>query len=130
MTRRLHRPSSANAICERFGLIGDIACGHFLGVTMEAEFKILEGLELELMASSTRHNADRLEHLLADEFQECGKLGRIYHKHDLILMLTEAAPAVIAGENFKFTALSNESVWVHLPVALQWYQGQSTFSLD
>jgi len=53
--------------------------------------KTLLGLELELLSPQVRASDVRLDALLAQEMVEFGSSGRIYHKHSIISLLTQAA---------------------------------------
>ncbi|HAQ48986.1 MAG TPA: DUF4440 domain-containing protein, partial [Glaciecola sp.] len=48
------------------------------------EFGIIKQLELELSNPATRKSKDRLDVLLADDFEEIGKSGTRYSKTDII----------------------------------------------
>lgn len=47
----------------------------------------LKSLEIELLQSETRHNLDRINMLLADDFFECGKSGDLFGKKECLSSL-------------------------------------------
>jgi hypothetical protein len=53
------------------------------------EVALLRGLEEELLKPEVRRSADRLSHLLADEFVEFGSSGRIFDKRQIIESLKQ-----------------------------------------
>jgi hypothetical protein len=50
---------------------------------------LIKNLELELLQFNTRHNYTRINELLADDFFECGKTGKIFGKKECL----ESLPA-------------------------------------
>ena len=54
---------------------------------MPEDFASIETLERELVRADTRHDAVRLGELLADDFMETGKSGRVFDKTTVIDML-------------------------------------------
>jgi hypothetical protein len=68
----------------------------------------LRALELELLESTTRKNAERVSDLLSDSFQEFGSSGRIYSKRDIILALQEETPISISLSDFEMKLLSDQ----------------------
>ena len=79
---------------------------------MKDTFALIETLELEIATQSSRKNSARLAQLLADDFQEFGKSGKIYSKEQIIALLSDEAPREIALSNFTFKALANDAVLV------------------
>jgi hypothetical protein len=51
--------------------------------------ELLKNLELELLSFECRHNTVRIDELLADDFFECGKTGKIFGKKECL----ESLPA-------------------------------------
>ncbi len=49
----------------------------------------LKQLEIELLSFGTRHNPERIDELLADDFFECGKTGKMFGKKECLEWLPE-----------------------------------------
>ncbi len=79
---------------------------------MENEYLKLERLEQELADAGTRKSIKRLARLLADDFEEVGKSGRIFTKKDLLSMLTTEKYQKIVLNDFRFRPLSETSILV------------------
>ena len=75
-----------------------------------ALFEKLKSLEIELSTQSTRKNKERISTLLADDFCEFGKSGRIFDKASIIQLLKDETPNDIQFSNFKFKQLSESVV--------------------
>jgi hypothetical protein len=61
------------------------------------EKESLTQLELELLSFECRHNTDRIEELLADDFFECGKHGDQFGKREVI----DSLPKESDGKKFE-----------------------------
>lgn len=79
---------------------------------MKDAFTLIEKLEREIATQSISKNSARLNQLLADDFQEFGKSGKIYSKDQIVAMLSDAAPGKIEMSNLKFKALAGDVVLV------------------
>jgi len=77
---------------------------------LNKNFKTIQALELELISLDARKNIDRLERLLSEDFEECGKSGNIFNKADIISSLLGEEYQKISLNNFRFIALSNHSI--------------------
>lgn len=75
----------------------------------------IRSLELELLTSATRKNAERVSTLLADDFREFGSSGRVYSKKDIISALQLESPVIIS-------AVDVEISWLAEHVALVTYK--------
>ncbi len=73
-------------------------------------FENLKSLEIELSTQSIRKNSERISMLLADDFCEFGKSGRVFDKASIIQLLKEETPYEIQFSNFKFKHLSENVV--------------------
>ena len=51
--------------------------------------ELLKNLELELLTFECRHNPARIDELLADDFFECGKTGKMFGKKECLEDLPE-----------------------------------------
>jgi hypothetical protein len=75
----------------------------------------IQALELELLTSATRKNAERVSALLAEDFREFGSSGRVYSKKDIISTLQLETPFIIS-------AVDVEISWLAEHVALVTYK--------
>ena len=76
------------------------------------EFGIIKQLELELSNPATRKSKDRLDVLLADDFEEIGKSGTRYSKTDIINELVNEEPCDFSSHNFSFVLLAKNCILV------------------
>jgi hypothetical protein len=60
----------------------------------------LQELEASLLTNAVRKDAARVAELLADEFREFGKSGRVYSKAEILALLQDEAGARIAMKDF------------------------------
>lgn len=79
---------------------------------MDGDFEIIKGLELELASSEGRKNLERLAKLLSEDFEECGKSGKVFNKTDIINLLGNEEYQKIGFSNFRFTKISDAAVLV------------------
>ena len=79
---------------------------------MNNDFKTVQKLEFELISLDVRKNIDRLETLLSEDFEECGKSGNIFNKEDVIYSLLNEDYQKISLSNFRFVQISNDSILV------------------
>ncbi len=71
----------------------------------------LKSLEIELLQSGTRHNQDRINILLADDFFECGKSGDQFGKKECLYSLSnEDTKKTLEYSNMTVHMLS-ENLW-------------------
>ena len=81
-----------------------------LGSSME--FDTIRNLELELNDLATRKNKQRLEVLIADEFEEVGKSGKRFSKSDIINELVNEESVAFSAHDFSFVVLAKDCVLV------------------
>ena len=76
------------------------------------DFVIIRNLELELASLEGRRNIDRLALLFSEDFEECGKSGKIFNKADIVDLLLNEEYQKISFSNFRFTNLSDTAILV------------------
>ncbi len=74
--------------------------------------QLLKSLELELVTPGVRGNPQRLNELLADDFQEVGSSGKIYRKQEVIELLSGDNSTGYSLSDFQFTSLASNCVLV------------------
>lgn len=79
----------------------------------------LQQLEEELLRPDVRANADRIAHLLADDFREFGASGHLYDKTSVIAQLAHEQPCTLSLTDFACQQLTPE-------IALVTYRAQRT----
>ena len=75
-------------------------------------FDLIKQLELELSDPSIRKDRERLDQLLADDFEEVGKSGKKYTKADIIELLINEENISFSVQDFNFVSLSDDCVLV------------------
>jgi hypothetical protein len=68
--------------------------------------EILERFEQELWHQETRFNKQRMNELLAQDFFEFGRSGRVYQRQDTIAAMPQTIDAVFALPEFQIRLLS------------------------
>jgi hypothetical protein len=64
-------------------------------MAVQRDLDLIQGLEKELFKQTVRGSSDEVDKLLADNFVEFGRSGRVYHKEEVIRSLAaESAGAV------------------------------------
>ena len=76
------------------------------------DFEIIRNLELELASLQGRKNIDRLALLFSEDFEECGKSGKIFNKADIVELLIKEEYQKMSSSNFRFTKLSDTAILV------------------
>ncbi len=105
-------------------------------------FQTLIDLELELVSPSTRTSTERLDELIADDFEEFGSSGRVIRKKDVldfdgpipkyklgafsVRLLGEGAALVKYSANLLGSVSYRSSVWVKFRHGWQLLHHQST----
>jgi len=79
---------------------------------MHQDFIQIEALENELIQESTKKDAQRLSELLADDFEEIGKSGKVYCREDYIASIPNSTHEKISLQGFRFKKLSETVVFV------------------
>jgi hypothetical protein len=57
-------------------------------MAVQRDLDLIQGLEKELFKQAVRGSSDEVGKLLADNFVEFGRSGRVYHKEEVIRSLT------------------------------------------
>lgn len=74
---------------------------------------LMKSLELSFFDFSIRHSSDKLNELVAEDFIEYGRSGKIFNKQEIIgLLLNSEAPSVKL-EDFKTKLLSRDILLVN-----------------
>ena len=73
---------------------------------------LIERLEEELWCEETRFNLERMEEIIAQDFFEFGRSGRIYKRSDTLCIPPQPIKAVIPLLDFKARALAKNVVQV------------------
>ena len=79
---------------------------------MRNDFKIIKKLEVELASKDTRRNKELLSELLAEDFEEIGKSGKIFSKSDVLASLPNQGYQEIQLSQFRFVKLVDNIVLV------------------
>jgi hypothetical protein len=66
----------------------------------------LSTLERRLHDPSVRRDLAEVDRLLAGDFREFGKSGRVYDKAAILALLANQAPALIASDDFALTLIA------------------------
>jgi aminoglycoside 6'-N-acetyltransferase len=74
---------------------------------------LLEGLEQELLQTATRKSKKKLNLLLADDFKEFSKSGKIYTKQDILGTLPSELSHKFIATNFETIELSPDVVLIN-----------------
>lgn len=82
-------------------------------------------LEMELLSMDTRRDAERLNELIADEFTEIGKTGRIYTKKKVIEALNDEDDFEAEIVSWKVTFLT-DTIALAIYTVLQ-HKGENNF---
>lgn len=77
-------------------------------VTSVKDWEQFKRLEESLLRQGTRFDRDHLERVLADDFFEFGKSGRVYQRGDIISTPSQPLEAVILLPNFSMRLLSED----------------------
>ena len=72
--------------------------------------ELLISFELELLSYDARHNPARIDELLADDFFECGKTGKMFGKKECLEWLPEEKEKKLDAKNISVHMLS-EDIW-------------------
>ena len=70
--------------------------------------ELLISLELELHTSECRQNPERIDKLLADDFFECGKTGKMFGKKECLESLPAEKDKKITAKDISVHMLSGE----------------------
>lgn len=73
---------------------------------MNAIQELLQSLELELLTYECRHNPQRIDELLADDFFECGKTGTMFGKKECLEWLPAEKDKKITAKDISVHILS------------------------
>ena len=79
---------------------------------MRNDFKIIKKLEIELASKDTRRSKELLSELLAEDFEEIGKSGKIFSKSDVLASLPNQGYQEIQLSQFRFVKLVDNIVLV------------------
>lgn len=86
----------------------------------------IRGLELELLTSATRKNAERVAALLSDDFREFGSSGRVYTKDEIIATLQQEPDTPISAVDVEVRLLSDHVALVTYKSIVALPEGEST----
>lgn len=70
------------------------------------EKTLLQQLEIELLDYDTRHNPKRVDELLADDFFECGKTGKMFGKKECLEWLPNEETKAFTARDMTVALLS------------------------
>ena len=71
--------------------------------------EVLLALELRLLDPPVRRDRSQVDALLAPEFREVGRSGRLYNKQDILDLLASEQPFNVQLENFAVQTLGPEA---------------------
>jgi hypothetical protein len=75
--------------------------------------ELINALELSFFDFGVRHSIDKLNELIADNFVEYGRSGKVLNKKDIISLLLNTEPPAAKLENFKIKNLSDDFLLVN-----------------
>jgi hypothetical protein len=82
--------------------------------------EILERLESELWQGETRFNLQRMNELIADDFFEFGRSGRVYQRQDTLAIDRQAIDAVLPLPKFCARLLDKNTAQVTYDSAVKY----------
>lgn len=77
------------------------------------EKELMKNLELELHTPECRHDRERIDALLADDFFECGKTGTIFGKKECLEWLPLEKDKKISVRDMAVSILSHDTAKVN-----------------
>jgi hypothetical protein len=78
----------------------------------EIEYNELRQLEEELWRVETRSNRRRMLDIIADDFMEFGRSGRVYSRDEVLAIDTSSLNAVLPLSNFKVRLIAPDVVQI------------------
>ena len=76
------------------------------------DFELTKDLELEPVRPETRKNADRLNQLISDDFEDFGCSGKVFDNNCILKLLPKSKSAVYHLDKFRFKPLSDGCILV------------------
>lgn len=71
---------------------------------------VMHSLEISFFDNNIRHSQKKLDELIANDFMEYGRSGKIYYKNDIIPFLLNSEAPAVQIENLELKQLSKEII--------------------